>query len=149
MTDKDKLKEMYEQNQDKICDSNSFEFICNNTLFYMFVNNGKLIGAIYNFLDENGKLKFIKYRDMNYQKGLSQGSKEWCEKDCMPILFGMYQVPEDAEELIITEGQMDTLAVATAGYDNVVSVPMGCKNMEWVTLCWDWLDSFNEISRFQ
>ena len=49
-------KKLYEKNQDKICDSNSFEFICNNTLFYMFVNDNKLIGAIYYFLDEEGKL---------------------------------------------------------------------------------------------
>ena len=53
---KDKLKEMYEQNQDKICDTNSFNFIIHNTLFYCFIgNDGALIGAIYFFLD-NGKL---------------------------------------------------------------------------------------------
>lgn len=53
---KDKLKEMYEQNQDKICDSNSFNFITHNTLFYCFIDSdGALIGAIYFFLDE-GKL---------------------------------------------------------------------------------------------
>ena len=45
---KDKLKEMYEQNQDKICDTNSFNFIIHNTLFYCFIgNDGALIGAIY------------------------------------------------------------------------------------------------------
>jgi hypothetical protein len=54
---KDKLKEMYEQNQDKICDSNSFDFIINNTLFYCYVNSdGTLIGAIYFFVDDDGKL---------------------------------------------------------------------------------------------
>ncbi len=53
---KDKLKEMYEQSQDKICDTNSFNFIIHNTLFYCFIGtDGALIGAIYFFLD-NGKL---------------------------------------------------------------------------------------------
>ena len=51
---KDKLQKMYEQNQDKICDSNSFNFIIHNTLFYCFVDNdGALIGAIYFFKDED------------------------------------------------------------------------------------------------
>ena len=53
---KEECKKLYEQNQNKICDSNTFEFICNNTLFYLFEANGKLIGAIYYFLDEDGKL---------------------------------------------------------------------------------------------
>ena len=49
------LKDLYEKNQEKIADTNSFEFIKDNTLFYMFLLNDKLIGAIYYFLD-NGKL---------------------------------------------------------------------------------------------
>ena len=53
---KDKLKKMYEENQDKICDTNSFNFITKHTLFYSFINeDGTLIGAIYFFKDE-GKL---------------------------------------------------------------------------------------------
>ena len=53
---KEKLKEMYEQNQDKICDSNSFNFIIRNTLFYCFIDDGALLGAIYFFVDEEDKL---------------------------------------------------------------------------------------------
>lgn len=49
------LKSLYERNQKKICDSNSFEFIRDNTLFYMFVEDDFLLGAIYYFLD-NEKL---------------------------------------------------------------------------------------------
>lgn len=51
----DELKILYEKNQDKICDTNSFEFIKDNTLFYMFINDNSLIGAIYYFV-ENGLL---------------------------------------------------------------------------------------------
>ena len=47
---------LYESLQNEICDSNSFDFICKNTFFYMFLNNSKLIGAIYYFVDEDGKL---------------------------------------------------------------------------------------------
>ena len=49
-------KKLYEKVQNKICDPNSFEFICNNTLFYLFENKGQLIGAIYYFVDEENKL---------------------------------------------------------------------------------------------
>ena len=49
------VKELYERSQEKICDPNSFEFIKNNTLFYIFIEGGALIGAIYYFMDD-GKL---------------------------------------------------------------------------------------------
>ena len=45
------LKELYEKNQEKICDTNDFEFIRDNTWFYMFVLNNRLAGAIYYFMD--------------------------------------------------------------------------------------------------
>ena len=50
------LEALYKSVQDKICDDNSFEFVIHNTLFYMFVSDNKLIGGIYYFIDENGKL---------------------------------------------------------------------------------------------
>ena len=53
---KDECKKLYESVQNKICDTNSFEFIIENTFFYLFVIEDKLIGAIYFFEDENKKL---------------------------------------------------------------------------------------------
>lgn len=49
------LKLLYEKNQDKICDTNTFEFIRDNTWFFMFLNDDYLVGAIYYFKD-NDKL---------------------------------------------------------------------------------------------
>ncbi|MBR1775718.1 hypothetical protein IJ750_01420 [bacterium] len=49
-------RKLYEISQAQICDDNSFEFIKNNTLFYLFENKNCLIGAIYYFLDKDGKL---------------------------------------------------------------------------------------------
>lgn len=51
-------KKLYESVQNEICDTNSFDFIVNNTLFYLFEFDDNLIGAIYYFMDENGKLFF-------------------------------------------------------------------------------------------
>ena len=50
---KDECKALYESVQDKIHDPNSFEFITNNTFFYLFENDGVLIGGIYLFEDDN------------------------------------------------------------------------------------------------
>lgn len=53
---RDECKELFEKVQDKIHDTNSFEFICKNTFFYLFEIDGKLIGAIYYFINDDGKL---------------------------------------------------------------------------------------------
>lgn len=74
-------------------------------------------------------------------------SKEWREKDTEPILFGMDNVSFN-KPLIITEGQIDAMSIYEAGYHNVVSVPSGCEDLEWITLCYDWLDNFKDIILF-
>ena len=53
---KPECKALYIKSQDKICDNNSFDFVISNTLFYLFETEGCLIGAIYYFLDEKGRL---------------------------------------------------------------------------------------------
>jgi twinkle protein len=50
--------------------------------------------------------------------------------------------------LIITEGQIDSLSVATAGFNNCCSVPTGKNGMRWVPHNWDWLKKFKEILVF-
>ena len=50
------LKSLYEILQKDICDSNTYEFIRDNTFFYCFLKNKKLFGAIYYFLDCDNKL---------------------------------------------------------------------------------------------
>ena len=47
---------LYQRLQGKICDSNSFDFIRDNTFFYLFTDDDLLIGAIYYFVDSDGKL---------------------------------------------------------------------------------------------
>lgn len=53
---KKECKELYKTVQDKITDDSSFEFIINNTFFYLFETNGNLIGAIYYFIGQDGNL---------------------------------------------------------------------------------------------
>ena len=103
---------------------------------------------VFPFKDETGELKFVKYRNKDYVKGVSEGSKEWCESNCMPILFGMNHCNLENKRLILTEGQIDSLSVAEAGIENAVSVPTGMNGFTWVAHCWNWVHNFSEIIVF-
>ncbi len=111
---------------------------------------------VFPFFDEKGKLQFLKYRDMKYFKGKTyinkngeekKSPKEWGEKKCKPILFGMKQC-EDFGQLIICEGQIDSLSVTEAGIKNAVSVPNGANGFTWLPYCWNWINKFSEIVVF-
>lgn len=102
---------------------------------------------VFPFFDESGKLQFVKYRKTDFDKS-KDANKEWCEKDTMPILFGMMQCNDKFDQLIITEGQIDSLSVATAGYENAVSVPTGAKGFTWIPYCWNWLSRFKKVIVF-
>lgn len=101
---------------------------------------------VFPFFDEKGKIQFVKYRKTDFDKS-KDANKEWCEANCKPILFGMKQC-EDFTTLVITEGQIDSLSVATAGIKNVVSVPTGANGFTWLPYCWNWINSFEEVIVF-
>ncbi len=101
---------------------------------------------VFPFYDENGELQFVKYRKIDFDKARDK-NKEWCERNTRPILFGMKQC-RDFENLVITEGQIDSLSVAEAGIGNAVSVPTGAKGFTWVPYCWEWVRKFQKIIVF-
>ena len=94
----------------------------------------------------NDELIYVKYR-RPYKHDKKLGAKEWPEPNTEPILFGMDNVSFN-QPLIITEGEIDAMSIYESGCHNVVSVPAGCNNLEWVSLCWDWLENFNQIILF-
>ena len=101
---------------------------------------------VFPFYDDQGVLQFVKYRKTDYDKSRDK-NKEWCEAETMPILFGMNHC-EDFTRLVITEGQIDSLSLATAGIKNAVSVPTGAGGFTWLANCWDWINKFEEIVVF-
>lgn len=104
--------------------------------------NGNIVFPFY----RNKELVYVKYRKpQKHKKG--DGPKEWSERNTEPILFGMDNVSFH-QPLFITEGEIDALSLYEAGVTNVVSVPCGCNNLEFVTLCWDWLEKFQQIVLF-
>ena len=61
-------KKLYESLQDKICDPNSFEFITNNTFFYLFTDDDRLLGGIYYFIDDKDRLFVNAFADRKTHK---------------------------------------------------------------------------------
>lgn len=102
---------------------------------------------VFPFLDEKGNMQFIKYRKTDFDPVVDKG-KEWCEANCKPILFGMFQCNLDNKTLILTEGQLDSLSVVESGIENAVSVPNGKNGFTWVPYCWDWLQNFDTLIVF-
>lgn len=103
---------------------------------------------VFPFRSSDGQLRFIKYRNMDFVKGKTLGSKEWCEANCMPILFGMNHCNLENDTLILTEGQIDSLSVIEAGIENAISVPTGMNGFTWIAHCWDWVHRFKTIIVF-
>ena len=97
---------------------------------------------------EEQKEKYDKLSEAEKEKRTPpKKCKEWAEPGCEPILYGMDMTTFN-KPLVITEGEIDALSIYEAGYSNVVSVPAGCKNLDWINLCWDWLEKFNQIILF-
>ena len=109
-------------------------------------NNNENV-LVFPFRDDNGETLYIKYRKTDFDKAKDK-NKEWCEAQGKPILFGMYQCNLNNKTLIVTEGQLDSLSVAEAGYENAVSVPNGCNGFTWFPYCYNWLQHFSTIIVF-
>ena len=102
---------------------------------------------VFPFYDETDALVFIKFRKTDFDPEKDK-NKEWCVRDTKPILFGMSQCNLDNKTLIMTEGQIDSLSVVEAGYENAVSVPTGKNGFSWIPYCWDWLQKFETLIIF-
>ena len=105
--------------------------------------NGNIVFPFY----RGGELVFVKYREPKKYTKESKHPKEWQERNTEPILFGMDMVDVN-KPLIITEGEIDALSLYEAGVKNVVSVPCGASAFDWVQICWDWLEHFQQICIF-
>ena len=104
--------------------------------------DGNIIFPFY----RDGVLTYVKYRKPK-KHTKEDGPKEWQDENTEPILYGMDMTTFN-KPLVIVEGEIDALSMYEAGVTNVVSVPCGVNHMEWVNLCWDWLEKFNQIILF-
>ena len=95
----------------------------------------------------NGEDVYHKFRVPRKPKPEEAKRKEWQESGTKAILYNMDNVIF-SQPLIITEGEIDAMSLFEAGLTNVVSVPGGCDNNDWVTYCFDWLEKFHTIILF-
>ena len=100
---KDECKKLYESVQDKICDTNSFEFIIINTFFYLFVFNEKLIGAIYFFEDNNGKL---------FLNGFANRKMHLLNLECLKMSLNWF----DCDIYATAQNKMSELCLKKCGF---------------------------------
>ena len=107
----------------------------------MIDDNGNIMFLFY---DNEKELNFIKYREPRKIPKDYNGAKYWQEKNGTPILFRQNKVSTD-EPLVITEGQMDAIAIIEAGYDNVVSIPGGASDLSFLEVTYDFLKQFEHI----
>ena len=112
-------------------------------------------GYAFHFRSPDGKTvlgtKYFALERDYYGKKYVQADKGFCAERYH--LFGMQCVPRDADELIICEGEIDALTLASLGY-NAVSVPFGAKadsdngensGNRWIENDWEWLSQFTKI----
>lgn len=62
---------------------------------------------------------------------------------CVTVPSGMILVRQ--KDKISVTGNCDALAAYESGFHNVVSVPLGAGNFQWLTENWDWLEQFPKI----
>lgn len=105
-------------------------------------NSGIMEFPFYSFGDVLMMVKCRPARKIN--KG--EGAKCWVKKgtSSAPLLFNANRINTDLP-LIITEGCIDALAVMECGFFNVVSVPLGSGNLQWISHNLEWLDQFKDI----
>jgi twinkle protein len=119
--------------------------ISEQTLRDWHVGSDKDGNIVFTFY-RDGVLTFVKHRKPK-KHTKEDGPKEWPDANTEPILYGMDMTTFN-KPLVITEGEIDALALYESGVSNVVSVPMGCNNFDWINLCWDYIEKFNQIILF-
>lgn len=118
--------------------------ISEKTLKYADIQADKFGNTVFNYYNDSDVLMNVKYRPSHkIQKG---ETKCWFQKGTSfsPVLFNMNKC-DPSKPLYIQEGEGDCLSVIEAGYTNVVSVPNGSQNMQWIEENWDWLAQFPKI----
>ena len=96
------------------------------------------------FYDSNDVLKTVKIRPSHkVEKGKNKTWKQ-PDTDHENVLFLQHLANPD-EALVITEGEIDCLAVIESGYRNCVSIPFGAGNLKFIDEQWEWLEKFENI----
>lgn len=110
---------------------------------YRIAEEGRLM--VFPLLLPDGTLVNIKRRSIDREPG--RQPKTWAESGCEPILFGWQAIPENAREVVLTEGELDALSMHDLGFP-ALSVPFGGgvgEKQQWIESDFDRLFQFETI----
>lgn len=105
--------------------------------------------------DDKGQVNFGYYHESQLcmvkvrqpRKPKEKEQKAWqAWKDGLRTLWGLEQCDFSHSMLFIVFGEYDRIALRQAGLDNVVSVPCGDNDLEWLNICYDQLAGFTDIT---
>lgn len=105
--------------------------------------------------DEKGNINFGYYHDGECclvkvrapRKPKENEPKAWqLWKGGLRTLWGLEQCDFSVPTMIVTFGEYDRIACMQAGLQNVVSVPCGDSDLEWIGVCWDTLEKLESIT---
>lgn len=118
--------------------------ISKETLDYMGVKQDPHGNVTFEFHDLDGELVCKKYRLSKTPK--NGMPKMWWDKDSdkCPVLYNIDKV-DITKPVIITEGMFDTLSVFESGYTNVVSIPGGAEDSNWIDFNYEFLENIENF----
>lgn len=118
--------------------------ISKETLDYMGVKQDPHGNVAFEIHDLDGELVCKKYRlSKTPKKGMP---KMWWDKDSdkCPVLYNIDKV-DITKPITITEGYVDTLSVFESGYTNVVSIPGGAEDSNWIDFNYEFLENIENF----
>lgn len=89
---------------------------------------------------EKNKQVMSKYRSLQPNPKM----KSWKNEGGKPVLFNWKNIDKN-ETLFITEGEIDAMTLYQSGLENVVSIPLGANNFEFVQFHYEDLNNFESI----
>lgn len=133
----DKVKEFFKSRL--ISEKTLLAFKVTESIEWMPKANKEITAINFNYF-RNGELVNVKYRGAGKDFKLSKDAE---------LIFYNLDCTIDNDTIIVVEGEMDCLAMAEAGYKNVISVPNGAGlgkiNFDYIDNC---IDSFADDTKF-
>lgn len=118
--------------------------ISKETLDYAGIKQDQHGNVVFELRDFDNRLLAVKYRQ---SRAVPKGqAKMWYQKnaDTCPSLFNLQNI-DITQPLCICEGYGDCLSIIEAGYRNVVSIPSGATDLNWIEFNWDILEQIPEF----
>lgn len=96
---------------------------------YRVMSNGNAWVAKFYDINDN----YVSYKSTSISRGENGKKRIVGSKNPYSTLWGWWNVPADAEELIISEGELDAMSIDQMGcHCPVVSLPSGVSNLGWI-----------------